>query len=245
MTITGAGPGVGRATAEILWDRGATLAISDINTTTLKETKESLLSRPHDEGQHVMARPVDISKPVAVEAWIHEVAKIFGRLDHGANVAGGSNRTAAMSETSDSEFDFAIDVNLRGAYSCMRAQIKHMRKGSAIVNFSSMSGIIGSQGVPLYSAAKGGLNTLTAVSAREEGGKGIRINAITPEAILTPGLFFVGKDLIASSVAMTPLARGADPAEVRKVIAFLVSEEASFITGAVLRVDGGMFAMGH
>lgn len=245
VAITGAGSGMGRATAEILWDRGASLAISDINITSLQETGRSLTRRTHEKSQQVIEHEVDISNTVAVESWIQEVVLKLGHLDHAANVAGGSDQKAAMSETLNHEFDSAIDVNLRGAYNCMRGQIKHMGPGSAIVNISSMSGIMGTQGVSLYSAAKGGLNTLTAASAREEGPKGIRINAITPGLILTPGLAAAGRDLIAPAIALTPLARGGTPAEIGKVIAFLLSDEASFLTGAILRVDGGMFAMGH
>ena len=113
------------------------------------------------------------------------------------------------------------------------------------MNISSMSGIMGNQGVSLHTAAKGGLNTLTAAAARDEGGKGIRINAITPGTILTPALFAAGREYIQPSIAVTPLTRGAEPVELAKAIVFLLGEAASFITGEVLRVDGGIFAMGH
>ena len=127
----------------------------------------------------------------------------------------------------------------------MRAQAAYLSSGSAIVNVSSMGGVIGSAGFSLYSAAKGGLNTLTAVTARELGSKNIRVNAITPGIVLTPALLTTGKDIIKPSIEITALGRGAQPIEMAKVIAFLLSEEASYITGAIIRVDGGMFTMGH
>jgi len=245
ITITGAASGIGKATAELLWDRGASVSISDIDIAGLNDTKQALLDRTHKEVQRVLVKQVDIRNPEAVNEWIKETIRDLGSLDYAANVAGGADRMAPMIEKSNSDFDFAIDVNLKGAFNCMRAQAAYLSSGSAIVNVSSMGGVIGSAGFSLYSAAKGGLNTLTAVTARELGSKNIRVNAITPGIVLTPALLTTGKDIIKPSIEITALGRGAQPIEMAKVIAFLLSEEASYITGAIIRVDGGMFTMGH
>ena len=120
ITLTGAASGIGRATAEVLWDRGATLSISDINQAGLVDVEEALKRRPHQSDQRILAEVVDITNADAVNAWINATMDVFGGINHAANIAGG---VSSMGSLADKDFTIAIDLNLRGAFNCMRAQI--------------------------------------------------------------------------------------------------------------------------
>lgn len=245
ITLTGAASGIGLATAEVLWDRGASLSISDINQASLYEVEEALKRRPHPPDQRLLAQVVDITDTDAIKSWISATLNAFGRINHAANIAGGVSSVGALSDKTDEEFTAAIDLNLRGAFNCMRVQFPHLQAGSAIVNVTSMAGLVGVPGVSLYGAAKAGLNTLTAVAAQEQGSRGIRVNAVAPGLIMTPPVKMGPEEYVQASIADFPLRRAGEPEEVAKVIAFLLSDESSYVTGTVLRVDGGSRAMGH
>ncbi|RMD43605.1 hypothetical protein DV735_g1556, partial [Chaetothyriales sp. CBS 134920] len=245
VALTGGGSGIGLATALLLFDRGATVAVCDYNKDALATATKKLEEKTPQPGQQFSASLVDVSKPAEIDDWIQATVKKFGRLDHATNIAGGGDRICNLAERTDTDFNHVIDINLRGCFNCMRAQLPHMRQGSSIANVSSLSGVIGTPGVSLYSAAKGGINSLTAAAAREYGPQGIRVNAVAPGTVLTPALLSGGISYLKPSIDATPMGRAAEPIEIAKVIAFLLSEEASFVSGTVIRVDGGLQAMGH
>lgn len=246
VSVTGSGSGIGLDTTLLLYARGASVAASDFNQDSLKKTAKLLSEMPARDGQRFTTTLVDVSKSDQVNAWMKSIVDHFGRLDLAANVAGAGDRVVNLEERTDAEFDFSTNVNLRGCFNCMRAQIPLLPKGGAIVNVSSGSGIQGTPGNSIYSAAKAGVNSMTSAAAKENGAKGIRINAISPGVTLTPAMVEgPGKPYLEWALETTPLKRGADPVEQAKGIAFLLSEEASFISGVVLRVDGAFAAVGY
>lgn len=246
VSVTGSAAGIGFATACYLYDQGATLALSDCNAKTLNGLAKVLSVKPHKAGQQFITALVDVSNASEVEAWVSKIISTFGRLDCAANVAGGGDGShCKIADKTTEDFNTAIDINLRGIFNCMRAQLPRMNTGSSIVNVSSGAGIVGQPGVGLYSAAKAGINMLTATAAKEYGPSGIRINAVAPGLTLTPSLLGAGIAFLEPTINATPLGRGAEPIEIAQPIAFLLGDQASFITGVVLRIDGGCAAIGH
>ena len=185
VSITGAGSGIGLATAFLLYSRGATLTAADINEKGLEELEQTLRPSQSQPRQSFTTTPVDVTREVEVNAWIDAAVERFGRLDHSTYVAGAAHQLGPMAEQSIARFDFTIDVNLRGVYNCMRAQLPHLKPGSGIVNVRAGARLQGIPNMTLYSAAKAGVNTLTATVAREYGPKGIRVNAVAPGLVLT------------------------------------------------------------
>ena len=247
VAITGTGQGIGQSTALMLYTRGATVAISDINEDTLAETETLLRGYDCHEGQHVSVSIVDVTNRDVVPPWIETIVSTFGRLDHAANVGGVAHAIGPMMSKTEQEFDVMINSNLRGVFTCMHAQLDHLSSGSSIVNFTSDSAIKPEYGLSLYSAAKSGVNTLTtAAAAREYGAAGIRINAVSPGLVLTPTIVDgEHKSFLKPVIDVTPLGRAAQPGEIAKAIAFLLSDDASYVTGVVLKCDGGYLAMNH
>ncbi|KAM4055509.1 enoyl-(Acyl carrier protein) reductase [Hirsutella rhossiliensis] len=241
FAVTGGASGIGLATVKLLWSRGAALAVSDVNETTL-EALEYLGGTAIGEYQTLSTTVVDVTKASQVEAWVASILKQHGKLDGAANVAGMSDSGGLLAEKSDYDFDFSVNLNLRGVFNCMRAELNSMCDGASIVNVSSAAGIRGMVGFSLYSAAKHGVNGLTKCAAKEYGPMGIRINAVCPGITHTPALDTpVAKPVVRSQVEATPLGRWAEPEEVASVIGFLLSDEATHVSGAIIPIDGGTF----
>ncbi|KAJ6011556.1 short chain dehydrogenase/ reductase [Penicillium sp. IBT 35674x] len=244
-TITGAASGIGRAVAIRLAELGAAgLALSDLNLKGLEETK----SKCATYNTKVVLTRVDASKSDQIEDWIAATIRDFGRLDGAANVAGiaegDGETTCATIKTED--WDKMLDVNLRGVMFCMRAQLPHLpRPGGAIVNVSSTSGLRGLPHNAAYATSKFGVIGLTESAAGEFGQHGIRVNALLPGPIDTP-IFRDGeaKGLFSSEMTSqaTCLRRMGKPDEVAKVLCFLLTDDASYVTGAHWTVDGGYSA---
>lgn len=245
ITITGGASGIGLATSLLLYSRGATISVSDINPKSLAELEQILQDRSATAlpGQKWLTKIVDVAKGIDVQAWIDETVQKFGQLNYAANIAGAVHRYAPMAETTTEDFDFSFDVNTKGIYNSMRAQIPQMKPGSSIVNISSISATRTEPGISLYGAAKAAISTLTTAAASEYGVQGIRINAVAPGVTLSSRLLSVGKEYIEPGISATALKRGAQPIELARTIAFLLSDEASYITGTVLRCDGGALAL--
>ena len=183
---------------------------------------------------------VDVTKEDQVKSWTEGIISRFGRLDLAANIAGAAHQSTPLDEITRESFDFVVELNLRGVLNCMSEQLKHLHPGSSIVNVSSGSGLRAEPGLSVYSAAKSGVNTLTTAAAGEYGTKQIRVNAVAPGITPTPRILNSGHTAFIKPVADgTPLGRAGQPEEIARAIAFLLSEESSFISGVVLRVDGG------
>lgn len=246
ICITGAGSGIGQETARTLYARGATLALSDINPKGLVETEKLLQKENAEAGQQIMTTTVDVSKASQVSTWIEDVVSRFGRLDHAGNVCGATHLLKPLVEMTAKDFDLVMDVNLRGTFNCLQAQAKHLQRGGSIVNFTSGAGLRPEAGMSAYSASKAGLQALTVAAARDHGPDGIRVNAVSPGATITPGLIQLGAEKFTEPLAAaTPLGRVAQPQDVAKAVAYLLSDEASFVNGVILRVDGGYLATSH
>ena len=181
VCITGAGSGIGLATAKVLASRGAKLALAEIKEATLEKAVSEI--KAATPGVEVIGTVVDVSKHDSVDSWIAETVKHFGRLDGAANVAGVEGKNGVFADFVDmknEEWDFIISINLTGVMYCLRAELRVMEKGAAIVNVASIAGLMGRPGIGAYSASKHGVVGMTRGAAKEVGKRGIRVNGIAP-----------------------------------------------------------------
>jgi NAD(P)-dependent dehydrogenase (short-subunit alcohol dehydrogenase family) len=243
--VTGGGGGIGLATASAFAEAGASVIMADSNATLLEEAAGDLRSAGHE----VLAVTCDVTDRNQVRAMTEQAVVAYGRLDAAFNNAGINCDSAPMLETEDEEFDSILDVNLRGVWNCMKAELRQMMaQGSgAIVNCSSIGGMRGSKGRAAYSARKFGVIGLTRAAALDYAGMGIRINAVCPGIIgNTPMAARVTKnndpDIIKAFVAAEPIGRLGEPEEVAAAVLWLCSAGASFMVGHALAVDGGILA---
>jgi len=243
--VTGAGGGIGLATASAFAQAGALVIVADNDAALLETAADGLRSAGHQ----VLAFACDVTDRGQVNAMIEQAVRTYGRLDAAFNNAGINSDGAPMIETEDDDFDNIVNVNLRGVWNCMKAELRQMMaQGSgAIVNCSSIGGMRGSKGRAAYSASKFGVIGLTRASALDYAGKGIRINAVCPGIIgNTPMAKRVTKnndpDIIKAFVAAEPIGRLGKPEEIATAVLWLCSPAASFVVGHAMAIDGGILA---
>ena len=235
--ITGAAQGIGLATALKFAAEGAIVIVCDLRQAAIDEA----LKQCKALGAQAVGYLMDVTQRGMVDAVVAQVLEQFGRIDVLVNNA-GITKDARLQKMTLEQFDRVIDVNLRGVFHCAQAVTDTMvAQGSGVIlNASSVVGIYGNFGQTNYAATKFGVIGFTKTWSRELGPKGIRVNAVAPGFIETPILATIPDNVLKEMQAHVPLRRLGQPAEIANVYAFLASDEASYINGAVIEVSGGM-----
>ena len=236
--VTGASRGIGKAIACKLAKEGAKVII---NYNGSKEKAEAVKSQIEAEGGQAEVYQCDVSDYAACEAFIQTVIKEHGSLDILVNNA-GITRDGLLMKMSEEDFDRVLDTNLKGTFNTIRFASRQMLKqrSGRIINMSSVVGVSGNAGQANYAASKAGVIGLTKATARELASRGITVNAIAPGFIETDMTEVLSDKVKEASEAQIPLGHFGKPEDVANAAAFLASEEAAYITGQVLHVDGGM-----
>jgi NAD(P)-dependent dehydrogenase (short-subunit alcohol dehydrogenase family) len=236
VLVTGAGNGIGQATAGRFAREGATVVVNDVDV----EVARPVAAELQQMGARAMAVAADVTKRADVEAMVHHVVGELGRLDVLVNNA-GINRDAMSHKMTEEQWDQVLTVNLKGTFLCAQAALTRMRERGwgRIINTSSI-GSLGNIGQANYAASKAGVIGLTRTLALECARYGITVNCVAPGPVMTRMLAGVPEPIREKIVAKVPVGRIARPDEIAAVHAFLASDDAAFITGQVLFVDGGM-----
>ena len=241
--ITGGGSGIGRATALAFAREGAQIVIGECNVERGEETARMI----QKVGGTASFRPTDVSLATDVEALVDHAMTTFGRLDLAFNNAGIEGDVRSLIEQTEASYDAVMDINVKGVWLCLKYEIPRMLEhgGGAIVNASSVAGLIGFPGMGIYTASKHAVVGLTKTAALEYSARGIRVNAVNPGLIdtqmadrLTAGLKMEQDEL----AALHPIGRIGRVEEVAETVLWLCSGRASFVTGHSLIVDGGFTA---
>lgn len=236
--VTGASRGIGRAIALRLAAEGASVAINYAgNTAKAEETKAAIEAA----GGKAALFQADVSDSAQVEQMVAAVTEAFGTIDILVNNA-GITRDGLLMRMKEEDFDAVLDTNLKGIFHVTKAVSKLMMKKRAgrIVNMASVVGIMGNAGQTNYAAAKAGVIGFTKSAARELAARGITVNAVAPGFIATDMTAAMPEKAKEATLAAIPLRRMGAPEDVANAVAFLVSDQASYITGQVVKVDGGM-----
>ena len=236
--VTGGGRGIGKAIALTLARAGADIAVLELDQTGAAQTAEEVA----EIGPESLAVAVDVSDFTRVQEELDKILDLWERIDIVVNNAGITRDTLLM-RMKEEDWDAVLNVNLKGAFNVCRAVARAMikRKSGCIVNIASIIGMMGNAGQANYAASKGGLISLTKSLARELAARGIRVNAIAPGLIATSMTDKIPPELREKMIAAIPLGRMGEEEDVARVVLFLASPAASYVTGQVLVVDGGMY----
>ena len=235
--ITGGAQGIGKSIATQLAQAGANVVIADVMEEVAKSTAQEISQK----GNEAISIKVDVSSLSSVEEMVKKTLDKFGRIDILVNNA-GITRDSLVMRMKEEDWDLVLDINLKGAFNCIKtvSPIMMKQKSGKIVNIASIVGIIGNAGQANYSASKAGLIALTKTCARELASRRINVNAVAPGFIqtsMTERLPAQVKEKLSSQI---PFGEIGKPEDVASAVLFLVSEKASYITGEVIKVDGGM-----
>ncbi len=235
VLVTGSTRGIGRAVAELFAGEGARVAVTG-------RSPETAEAAAREVGGEALGIGLDVADPDSVAAAVDRVLEAWGRVDVLVNNAGITRDTLALRMKLD-DWQAVIATNLTGAFLCAKACLRHMVRARAgtIVNISSVVGSVGNAGQANYCAAKAGIEGLTRSLAREYANRGIRVNAVAPGYIATDMTEALGEKVREALLAQVPAGRLGAPEDVARAVAFLASDRASYITGQVLHVNGGMY----
>ncbi len=235
--VTGGASGIGQATARVLATRGAQVVVADVDESGARTTAEEVGG---------VSVGVDVADDASVAAMVAFCVDRFGGLDWACNIAGISPEVKPFVEHTPAEWQRTIDVNLRGVFFCMQYELRQMAvqgRGGAIVNMASAAGVVPAPGQPQYTAAKHGVLGLTKQAAQEFARSGIRVNAVLPgqtETVPMRAYLDALPDHGEKMARRLPMGRLATPAEIANTVVWLCSDEASYVNGVSLAVDGGL-----
>jgi len=236
--VTGAGQGIGKAIAELLASRGADVVVADVNLEAAQKVADEIGSK----GYKTLAAQVDVAKGPEVQSMVNGVLSQWGGIEILVNNA-GITRDALLLRMKDEDWDDVLAVNLKGTYYCVKAVIPVMvkQRRGRIINIASIVGTIGNAGQANYAASKAAVMGFTRTVAREYASRGLTVNAVAPGFIETRMTAALSEAVKKDLMDQIPLARLGTPLDVAHAVGFLASEEASYITGQVLHINGGMF----
>ncbi|MCJ7738427.1 MAG: 3-oxoacyl-[acyl-carrier-protein] reductase [Anaerolineae bacterium] len=236
--VSGASRGIGRAVAIELASRGALVAV---NYNTNEAAAGEVVSAIKEAGSSAVAVKADISQLDQATRLVEQTLDAFGRVDILVNNA-GITRDGLLLMMSESDWDEVIRINLKSVFNCSKAVARQMmrQRYGRIINISSVSGVVGQAGQTNYSASKAGMIGFTKSLAKELGQRGITVNAVAPGFVVTDLTADLPAELMRKAIDVTPLGRMGQPEEIAYAVAFLASDEAAFITGEILTVDGGI-----
>lgn len=239
--VTGAASGIGLATAKAFAQAGAAVALVDVNGHAARVQAEALVAAGHK----AIGLRCDVADIDQVEAMVKETIATFGQLDAAFNNAGIQNILAEIADATVDDYDRVMSINLRGVWACMKFELEHMRRqgSGAIVNCSSLGGLVGGAERANYHAAKHGVIGLTKSTALEYAARNIRVNAVCPGLIWTPmvdSMVAAGQgEAMEGMVKAIPMGRHGKPEEIADAVLWLSSSTSSYVTGQSISVDGG------